>query len=278
MSALGVTWYFYGTNNPAMVIAADTAPRVLFSALAAGALLLGAPLFTVGLAIAAQAATGLGLTLWNARVSRDLLRGSFGRGLSALKSQRVLAVGRIVSLSYTYLPVVVIQMLAPGAVASFAALDRVMRMGLAVAAAVPNRFQSWIGSSSTEDRVRRCRTSFTINAALGLLAGITFYVVATFASAFLFSGQIDLSAELIVLFAAIAAIICASRGAGLWLVGVGRANHITGSVIAAALVGIPSIAVLTHIGGTASFAAAGVLIAEVVGLLVQLRGTRKTEG
>ena len=75
--------------------------------------------------------------------------------------------------------------------------------------------------------------------------------------------------ESVIAFGLVVALICASRGAGLALVGLGRANSITIATALSAAVGAPAIYLLSRAYGAAG-GAAGEIAAETVGLAVQL--------
>ena len=148
-------------------------------------------------------------------------------------------------------------------------MDRLMRMGLAMLVAIPNRLQNWIGSASLAERGRRGKRAFAYNVWLGLAAGTSYVVLIAPAVHILFTGEIEVGRPESVVFGCVVAVICASRGAGLWLVSIDRANAITLAIVAAALIGIPSIYLLARGYGTLG-GAFGELMAEVIGLVMQL--------
>jgi hypothetical protein len=172
-----------------------------------------------------------------------------------------------VSVLYTSLPVTIVALVAPSATASFAAIDRLMRMASALLGAIPTRLQSWVGSDESTDHCRS-RQALLMNVLLGLFSGIAFAILAPAVARYVFSGVVDLGFDLTALAGTVLFAICASRGFGLSLVAEGKANWIAVANIGAAVVGVTSIYFLAGRWGTDG-ALIGELTAELVGLGIQ---------
>ncbi|MWV50408.1 hypothetical protein GRS96_14130 [Rathayibacter sp. VKM Ac-2803] len=268
VGAMSSAWYFIGLGRPLTVLLIDTVPRVLAAAVTAAAIFLGAALETYGVLSLVAAVAGYVLATRTARAPIWPHRQSFRNSPSVIRAQSILILGRGVSTVYTALPAAVLGVVSAGSVSAFAAVDRPMRMGLTIIAAVPNRLQSWIGVPDPAVSRERSRQSLLINAALGVLAG-TFYAVAMpFIAPLLFAGEIEVGFDLSVLGGVLILIISASRGVGLALVAADRANHITAAIFSAATAGLVGLVILGGLFGAAGGLTA-LIAAEVVGLVVQ---------
>jgi O-antigen/teichoic acid export membrane protein len=273
--ALSPTWFFIGSGLPVKVLLTESVPRVLLNAAAAIALTLGAPLWTycwamILLPFLTLAAAGVTLGPKYVPAWRD-----FKKAGAVIRTQRVVALGRGISVVYTALPVAIVGVVAPSVVPVFAASDRLMRMALSILSGVPSRLQSWIGGArDKEERSVRSRKSLTYNVILGLVSGTGFALLAPVVSQVLFVGEIPVPFTVSIASGALLLCICASRGIGLSLVASRRANSITAAISWAAAVGIATIVPLTLLLG-ASGAILGLVAAEVTGVAVQLLALRR---
>lgn len=267
--AMSSAWFFIGLGRPLAVLLADTTPRVLAAAATAIVVFLDGPLEVYGLTSLAAAVLGYLLSARLAGVPLWPRRGAFRTSASVIKAQSVLILGRGLSTLYTALPAAVLGVVSAGAVSVFAAIDRPMRMGLTIIAAVPNRLQSWIGIPDPGLSRSRSKKSLIINAVLGLVAGAFFAVAMPLVAPILFAGEIEIGPDLSVLGGLLVFVISTSRGAGLALVASDRANDITTAVFFAAVVGLIGLITLGSLLG-ASGGLIALTLAEVAGLLVQL--------
>lgn len=268
LSALSPSWFLIGTNRPLLILATEAGPRLLLSVLSAMLLLTGAPLLVYGAGIAVAA-----IITWlvTARVTQQALWPSvsdFREGRVVILRQFPLTFGRIVSVLYTSLPVTIVALVSPSSTATFAAIDRLLRMATTLLGAIPTRLQSWVGADPHPSGRHRSRQSLVANACLGFVSGLGFAVLAPFVGNYVFSGVVTFSPELTALAGAVIFAICTSRGFGLSLVAEGKANWIAAANIGAAAVGVTSIYLLGGLWG-ADGAVVGELAAEIVGLAIQ---------
>lgn len=267
-TCLSPSWFLVGANRPLAILAFEGIPRLIIMAGVAGLLLVGAPLVVYGIGtLLAVIFTQIAVSL---RFGQRLVPrfSVFVEGRSIIRQQLPLTGGRAVSVVYTSLPIAIVGIVNPSAVAVFAAVDRLMRMALAILGGVPSRLQSWVGSAPEDGRVKRSRQSLLMNTALGAIAGIGFAVLVPFVAGLVFSGTIDIVWEVAVLGGAILFAICTSRGFGLSLVAEGRANWIALANVFAAIAGVATTFALAGPLG-APGAQLGGLCAEVVGIAVQ---------
>ncbi|TIH35584.1 lipopolysaccharide biosynthesis protein [Subtercola vilae] len=266
--ALSPSWYLVGANRPLTILWTEGIPRTVMLVGAAVGIALGAPLELYG--IATLVAVVVTLCLVSRATGERVIphRASFGTGRAVLREQLPLTFGRMVSVIYTSLPIAIVGVVNPGAVALYGAVERLMRMALSILSGVPSRLQSWIGVATGAERLRRSRLSILMNVALGLVCSVGFALVAPFVASIVFAGRIPIPFSISALSACVLLTICASRGFGLSLVAEGRSNWIAAANIVAALVGVGAIFSLSSLLG-APGAILGELASEVAGLLVQ---------
>jgi len=268
LGVMSPAWYFIGTGRPIMVLITDTVPKVIVSALSALMISTGAPLeiYGAGLIVATLvgylcASTFGHLPLWPSQFR--LREAAFH-----IKSQLVIILGRSISTLYTSLPTAFLGIASPNSVGLFSAVDRTMRMGLGLLGGVPARLQSWVGTPNLSLTELRSKQSIAINAGLGLIAAVTYVLVAPVAIDLLFSGEFKVDGLLVVLVGCVAGLICTSRGLGLALVAAERANSITKAIAISAVVGAAGLLLVAPpFGATGTVIA--LLAAETTGIVVQ---------
>ncbi|KQR63792.1 lipopolysaccharide biosynthesis protein [Frigoribacterium sp. Leaf172] len=267
-AAISPSWYFIGTGRPGFVLASDTVPRVVLSLLAAVVIARGGSLWFYGASLLAAA---LVTYVTGNRLGRlPMFQRLIGprAAVAIMRQQSVVILGRGVSTVYTALPAAFLGVVSPGSVATFAAVDRPMRMGLNVLSALPTRLQSWLGHPDESVALSRSRKSILLNIGLGIFAGGVFVIAMPLIVPVLFSNTITVEPSVSLLGGFLVLLICASRGMGLSLVSAASANSITYAVIAAAAVGLVGIFVLGGIWGVQG-AFIALIVAETTGLVVQ---------
>ena len=267
-AAISPSWYFIGTGRPGFVLASDTVPRVVLSLLAAVVIARGGSLWFYGASLLAAA---LVTYVTGNRLGRlPMFQRLIGprAAVAIMRQQSVVILGRGVSTVYTALPAAFLGVVSPASVATFAAVDRPMRMGLNVLSALPTRLQSWLGHPDESVALSRSRKSILLNIGLGIFAGGVFVIAMPLIVPVLFSNTITIEPSVSLLGGFLVLLICASRGMGLSLVSAASANSITYAVIAAAAVGLVGIFVLGGIWGVQG-AFIALIVAETTGLVVQ---------
>lgn len=276
-TGLTTSWYFIGRGKPWVILTFDTLPRVLLVSLSALMLTRGAPAEMYPLVgIMLPSVVALGLTTWMAGVRSRHFRGlSIKRLIKYMVLQRHAVSGRLASALYISLPTALVSAASPASVPVFAAAERLMRMALAVLAAVPNALQGWVGKSpTTRGRWRRAKRAIWGCAGMGLLAGIGFAILLPFVASFVFAGVARIPQPLAWAAGGVVLIVCISRSTGnIGLVAVRRVPVVLVSAIGGAALGIPIIVLLAHLLGALG-GMLGMLLAEVLVLVIQLYGLR----
>jgi len=268
LGALSPAWYFVGRARPWSCALIETLPKCLVSVAVALTLPLGAPLssYGIGLGIAALCSVVLAALVGDAPLPRW---DGFRRVPETMNELRVLTLGRAASTAATALPTAVLSSVAPSAVATYAALDRPLRMGLQVLQAVPARMQAWLGRASVDELRRRTKTALLVNGTLGVAAGGGVLVGAPPVLRVLFGDAVVVPGSAVVAAAALVTVICASRGLGLVVVAQGKPAATTTAALTIAVAGTAGVAIWAGLGGvTAAFAA--LTIAESAGVVVQV--------
>jgi O-antigen/teichoic acid export membrane protein len=267
-AAISPSWYFIGTGRPGFVLASDTVPRVVLSLIAAIVIAQGGSLWFYGASLlsAALVTYVAGNRLGRLPMFQRLI--GLRAAVAIMRTQSVVILGRGVSTVYTALPAAFLGVVSPGSVATFAAVDRPMRMGLNVLSALPTRLQSWLGHPDEKVALSRSRKSILLNIGLGIFAGGVFVVAMPLIVPVLFSNTITIEPSVSLLGGVLVLLICASRGMGLSLVSAASANAITYAVMAAAAVGLVGIFVLGGSWGVEG-AFIALIVAETTGLVVQ---------
>lgn len=268
---LSGNWYFIGIGQPLRILASDTLPRAALVVAASLAIVAGGPLelVPIGLLIAATCSPIASLLLAR-HERRHPARLTFRDDLRVMRQQLDAVGGRSVAALYMALPIALVGAFAPAALASFAAVDRLMRMTLTILQAVPNALQNWLGSAQTPaERRHRVLRSIALNATLGVVAGGVFTLATPWASQVLFTGTVQVDWSLAALGGVVLALVCVSRATGpLALVRYQRIRTITLSATAAAIVGVPAICILAVVAGAAG-AMIGEILAELTAITVQ---------
>lgn len=268
-TAAGLTsiWYYIGRGSVMKIFATDAFPRLFCVSGAAALILLDAPLWTypvVGIIL--PSAVSVAATLFTERIGLVYFRRiSFCRIWFVIRVQSVGMSGRALSGVYIALPVAIVSMVAPNAVAVFAAAERLQRICLQILDAIPSVMQRWVGSASDrQQRHARIKRAILYNALVGLVAGVGFALGAPLVSRYVFAGSVDLPLEITVISGVLVFVVCISKATGnLALVALNRVKVITLSALAGAVVGIPAILVGAVVKG-----AGGALLAEVIAELI----------
>ena len=275
ITGLSPVWFFIGEGRPLRILLFDAAPRLIAAIIPAVLIVtlgFGLDAYAIGLVIGGLIPPTIGL--FTARARWDFVR-RYGarRLLRAIRAQGAALGGRAASALYIALPITLVGIASPASLVLFSAVERMMRLGLALLASVPNSLQSWVGAppaTARAERRRRVHLALAFNAGLGLIAGLGFTWIAPAAARVLFSGTVHVDHSVAALAGLVIFITCTSRATGgLGLVAYRRIPSIAVSAVIGACVGVPAILLLAAIGGTAG-AYAGEILAEVCVLTAQV--------
>ena len=270
---LSSAWFMIGLSRPALALAVDSGPRLLAVLAGSVALILGFPLWTYPLVLA--------VGCWcSPLLGCVFVSGARPFALSALTSTmaREMAFGQLHALAarcasaiYISAPTAILAMVSTAnAVATYAAIDRIVRLVLAGLIFVPLSMQSWVGTSPPDLLMQRLKRAVAANIAVGAVAASVLFAIFPDASKLLFSGSVELTKQQMFAGAAIVAASCASRATGsIVLVRLDGVGAIAFSAIIGAIIAIPGVVYFGR-----NFEATGtlwwILVVEIVVLLVQI--------
>ncbi|WP_156507384.1 hypothetical protein [Arthrobacter sp. OY3WO11] len=275
--ALNSTWYFIGTGSSAKILYCDAIPRLFGVAIAAILIFAGGELVlypVIGILLPICVSGFLVIRSEDIKLSH--LKGMSVRRLQFVVASQSSALGaRSLSAIYMSLPITLVSLVAPGAVAVFSAIERLQRIYLQVLAAVPNVMQKWVGQSlGGRRKIRRAKKSVLYNAVMGFVAGSGFTVAAPIMAEIVFSSTIKISLEYAAISGVLIFIVCTSRATGsIALVAFNRVNAVFLSAAAGVTVGIPGILLGARFFGPPG-ALIGEVLAELTVLCIQMRAMR----
>ncbi|MDX2376583.1 hypothetical protein M4I32_07195 [Microbacterium sp. LRZ72] len=271
-TGLSGNWYFTGVGKPLRILTSDAIPRALLVSAASLAVVGGAPLQVIpaGFLIAVLFSPVASLLLAR-HERREKARFTLRDDVRVMRLQFTAMSGRSVAALYAALPITLVGIFAPAAVATFAAAERLMRMSLTVLQAVPNALQNWLGSAPSRGEMRRrARMAIALNSSVGVVAGTGFALIAPWFAPILFTGTVAIDPLLATAAGIVLALVCVTRATGpLALIRYGRVHAVTASAIAAAIVGVPAICILAVLYGAVG-ATMGEILAEVTAASVQI--------
>lgn len=281
-TGLSGNWYFTGVGRPLRILTSDALPRAALVTAGSVAVVYGAPLQVIPGAFLVAVLFSPLASLFLARHERvGKARFTLRDDLRVMRGQMPAMSGRSIAALYVALPITLVGIFAPAALAAFAAAERLMRMGLTVLQAVPNALQNWLGSAQTEAEVRRrVGAVIKLNLALGVVSAVGFALLAPWVSTILFTGAVTIDPLLAAAAGGVIALVSLNRALGpLGLVRYDLVHAVTVSAIAAAIVGVPAICIFAVLWGAVG-ATIGEIVAEATAAVVQtaylVRAMRRT--
>lgn len=240
--ALTFTWYCAGVGDPRTIIAYDAIPRVVATALAAGAILLTGIVELYPLA--GILVTLGGTTLFSVRLLRRHpgpwpppreLPGLLRAGLPVAVNDAALS-------AYSSVPAPLVNVSAlPSAAAGYASADKMFKLGSVLPFTLASAFQSWVGEGEAADRRRRLRVALATHAAFGVLGAIVLTTLGPWVSLIMFgesaASGIDLLAAMGLVFAFLSIRTSMTRHV---LFPAGKARLVMRATLVATAVGVPA--------------------------------------
>ncbi|WP_415856287.1 lipopolysaccharide biosynthesis protein [Sinomonas sp. G460-2] len=172
---VGGTWFFVGSGNPTALLICDTAPKVLSNAVGLVLLLLLDSLTAYAVAQLAFALVSVTLTVWVICGDRTatLLKGQrFSAIPSRLREHVHGLTVAMLSAAYLSLPVVLVAVLNPPALAAYSVAEKLLRGANAAQQPFMQTIQGWIpATSSSTELAGRIRRGLGLSAALAVLGG-----------------------------------------------------------------------------------------------------------
>ncbi|GAA4777165.1 polysaccharide biosynthesis protein [Microbacterium gilvum] len=278
LGGLSASWYLVGVGRPLPLIAYELAPRALATAAGGVVILLGGEVLWYPALLLAAILGGLGAFAVSVVRPGRLLGGGWRGSLAFARVHLPAAATETVSGAYTSLAVTLVTAGTTTAqAAGYVSGDKLFRMGQTVIGAQGNALQGWVVEDGMALLGGRARRALVMHAVLGILGFAAFALLGPWLTSVLFADQ-AMDEATAILFGV--AVLCISLTTSLGrhaLVPLGRTKAVFASVVAGAVVGVPTTLVLSALWGSVG-GAAGLASAELVVLLVQIAllvGARK---
>jgi O-antigen/teichoic acid export membrane protein len=270
---LSALWFFVGTGRPGQAARYETVPRLLVLLVAAGVVLLTQnPICYPVLFLAGQALTIGHLTSRLGVVS--LGRETWAAAVGVLREQRAAAASDVVFAVMLAVPTSILAAVAPGAVATFAAGERVQTLAKSGIQPLFNAFQGWV-SEAPADAAARMRLAVGATTACGVLGGAAFAIGLPLLDGLLFAGEVSVGYGVSVFFGLSLALYALTSAINFTVLApAGLTRIIFRSTAVAGLVVVVGTSVLPHVFGAVGGAAA-VAAAQAAALAVQLPAWRR---
>jgi O-antigen/teichoic acid export membrane protein len=277
MMGMSALWFFVGTGRPGQAARYETLPRLLTLLLAALVVLVTQDaiwypvLFLAGQLVA---------TTW--LVSRlgvvSLGRRTWAEAFGALRSHRTAAATDVLFAIGQAVPTGILAAVAPGALATFAAGDRVQRLGQSGVQPLFNAFQGWVCEATGNGAAARMRLAVATTGACGLAGATGFAVGLPLVDHLLFAGEVTVGYGVSVFFGLSLALYALTSSINFTVLApAGLTGDIFRSTAVGGLVVVLAISTLPHHFGAAG-GAASVAAAQAAALAVQFPAWRRAAG
>lgn len=271
---LSALWFFVGTGRPGQAARYETIPRLLVLLTAATVVLAsGDALYYPVVFLAGQVAAIGWLTLHLGEVS--LSRSTWAAALRALTAQRAAAATDVVVAAWQAVPTSILAGVAPGALATFAAGDRIQKLGQSGIQPLFNAFQGWVSEAPGVEMGRRMWTAVAATSTAGTILGIVFGIGLPLVDDALFAGEIQVGYGISIPFGLALALYSVTSSINFTVLApAGRTRQILRSTAAGGLVAVAGVGLLAQPFG-ATGGAVSVAVAQAVALAVQLPAWRQ---
>ncbi len=270
LTGLSSSWFMIGLGRAGLIVRYEILPRIVATALAAGALLLlGQVIWYPALLIVATIAS-IAAYLLRTVGTRDVLVARPGEIRSTLRSNRSAMTIEIAGGAYNSLAVTFVSVAAPTAqAASYVSGDKLYRIGQYSVSALGNALQGWVVEDEGREFPARVRRAFLLHVGLGLLGLAAFALLGPFLSGLLFGETVAIDTMTALGFGVATLGIAIGTVLGrVTLVALGARREFMTSVLIGASVGVPAILLLAGAFGAAG-GAWGLAIGELTSVTCQ---------
>jgi len=279
-ASIGLTanWYFVGMAQPYTMLLVETLPRVAGTVVGIAFMLSGSSALAGllcqlgGMLAAFTACTLLILRPWDRHRSARPRR----RPLSTvLREQRHGLSSSVVSASYAAAPIVIVGLVAPAVLPTYAIIDKVQRQINAALAPYITVLQGWVPRGTAEGIRLRVRRALVVSAAGGAVLALVLLLIAPELLGWLGRGQIQPPYAALVLMVVIIAVnMCESVASKVCLSALDRLDVAARATVTATVVGIVLIVAGVFFWGVLG-ALTGILAGLVLRIVLELLGMRR---
>lgn len=269
--ALSPAWYCIGIGKPSLLARYEVAPRVGAALVSLPAVLITGVIALYPALLIVATVTGLVLFKPVRRGAQERHPPTFRQLMSSVWEQRLVTLSSVMSGAYTALPTALVAgYVTPLQLSAFVSGEKTYKISLFTISSLTSAFQGWVSEAGIGGLRRRGSIAVAGNLALGLFGGVFIFALGPAATSLLFGN--DLAADpftCLFLGVAFLAVSLNSAFGRLILAPRRRYGAYLASTAAGALVGVPSIVLLSPTFG-ASGGAAGVAFGEMAVLGTQL--------
>lgn len=280
LGALGATWFFVGESRPDLLLLADALPRIASTALGLLALQLGNPTWTfvvlqvAGTVLAAAISALCVLRRYPAqtRLEWTALLHNVRRSMPGVGTS-------LTASAYVNLPVVIVGVLLPTALPTYAMADKLLKIASAGLSPVSQVAQGYVPlpGSPVGQAIRAWRAIRWATIA-SFAAALAFALLSDFAATLLSNGTISIPPAVAIFFGiALACTLLSGIVGRACLAAFGRESTVFTSTVVGALLGVGLI-VLACLAGSIVAVAAAIAAAELCVLGIQVLALRRLTG
>src|SRR5690606_4485742 len=281
LGGLTSSWYLIGLGTPLPLIGFELLPRAVATAGGAVIVVAGGAVAWYPILLIAAIVGGVGGYALRVVRPRELVTG-WGESLRFARRQLSAAATETVSGAYTALAVSLVTAGASTAQAgTYVSGDKLWRMGQTVVGAQGNALQAWVVEDDRAHFGARVRRALVLHAGLGALGFALFALAGPWLTALAFGSGVAIDRPTAVLFGVATFCLSMSTATGRHvLIAWGRPKQVFASVVAGAVVGIPTTLILSAqlgaVGGATGLAAAeaSVLLVQIAMIAAIRKGVR----
>lgn len=283
MASVGLTanWYFVGRSQPYLLLLLETMPRVVGTCVgillmnAGSSAWVGVQCQLFGMLGAFLASSVWILRPWHAQALRSIRRRPV---LGVLVSQRNGVTSTVVGSLYSSTPIIIVSVVAPGALPVYAVVDKVQRQVIVALTPFVTVLQGWVPRATGRGLDRRVMQGLLAAVAGAVaVAGLMFAVAPELVN-WLGGGQVHPTTATFALMAVITGVsLIESVTSKACLAALTKLDVVARATAFATVVGLPLVAVGAGFWG-AQGALTGMLTGLVLRLVLELVGVRRAMG
>ncbi len=272
-TGLSALWFFVGTGQPGSAAGYETVPRVVVLLAAAAVVLLTQDAIWYPVLFLGSQVLATGWLTYRLGVV-SLRRTTWATAVRVLLEQRAAAGTDVVFAVILAVPTSLLAAVAPGAVATFAAGERVQILAKSGIQPVFNAFQGWVSETPAE-AAARMRLAVGATSACGALGGLVFAVGLPVVDDALFAGEVSVGHGVSVFLGLSLALYALTSSITFTVLApAGLTGAIFRSTAVGALVVVVGIAILSPLFGAVG-GAASVAVAQAAALAAQVPACRR---
>lgn len=267
-AAVGFTadWYFVGSRRPFAFLALETAPRVAGSVGGIVLLMSGAPVVVGPICMLGGMLLGFAATSWWVLRSPLTTPASARSVKQVIISQRHGVGSGVGSSAYAALPLVLISLVTPGILPTYALVDKVQRQLSVALGPVVSVVQGYVPRPDPAVTLRRARHALLVGAAFSLMLAGAVLVVAPWLLAWLGAGEVQPPYAVLVLMSAFVGLnVWESILARAVLASFDRLDAVARGTLISVVIGLPLV-----VAGALGFGVIGAFAGLLAGLAARV--------